>query len=108
MAATNKADPNNPLVTKFKSLGLPQAKAVEAAKSPKSAAILQDLIDNYALVNEKGGLDEKTAGLVVALSGNLSKTDSVGEAEKKYVLDKILEGKLKSVDQVLGASPSVS
>lgn len=102
MASTIKAAPPTPLISQFKSLGLSQAKAVEAAKSPKSAAILKDLIEKYALVNEKGGLDEKQASLVVALSGNLAKSEATGEAEQKYMLDKILEGKLKSVDQVSG------
>lgn len=94
------ADPSGPLVTLFKSLGLGQAKALEAAKSPKSAAILKELIEKYSLT----GLDEKTAGLVAALAGSLSKTGNVGDEERKYVLDSILEGKLKSVDQVAGAS----
>lgn len=98
MATPAKADPPNPHVSLFKSFGLSQAKALEAAKSPKSASILQEIIEKYSLSN----LDEKQAGLVAAFSGFLAKSDSTREPERKYVLDKILEGKLKSVDQVSG------
>lgn len=104
--ATSKTDPTlNPLVSLFKSLGLTQAKALEAAKSPKSAAVLQDLIEKHSLV---GRTDEKQASLVVALAGQLSKSENVGEPERKYVIDKILEGDLKSVDQVTGMYESLS
>ncbi|KAF8917880.1 tRNA synthetases class I, catalytic domain-containing protein [Mucidula mucida] len=104
MAPPSKPDSSNPLVSLFKSLGLSQAKAAEAAKSPKSAAILKELIEKYSLVSDQGGLDEKHANLVVALSGNLAKSESIGDAEQKYIIDKILEDKLKSVDQVSAAS----
>ncbi len=106
MAPPSKPDSSNPLISLFKSLGLSQAKAAEAAKSPKSAAILKELIEKYSLVSDQGGLDEKHANLVVALSGSLTKSESIGDAEQKYIIDKILEDKLKSVDQVSGASPS--
>ena len=54
-----------PLVSLFKSIGLTQAKAVEAAKSAKSANALKDLIESYSLV---GKLDDKQAVLVAALA----------------------------------------
>ncbi|KAK0206347.1 glutamine-tRNA ligase [Desarmillaria ectypa] len=103
--AASKTDPTlNPLVSLFKSLGLTQAKALEAAKSPKSAAVLQYLIEKYSLV---GRTDEKQASLVVALAGQLAKSEKVGESERKYIIDKILEGDLKSVDQVTVATKYV-
>ena len=81
----------------FKSIGLTQAKAAEAAKSPKSAGILTELIEKHNLVNK--GLEEKQTGLVAALAVQGGK---VGEAERGYVLDAVLDGRLKSVDQVNG------
>jgi hypothetical protein len=40
--------------------------------------------------------------LIVALAGSLAKTDGVNLPERDYVVNKILDGKLKSVDQVSG------
>ncbi|KAG7449026.1 glutaminyl-tRNA synthetase [Guyanagaster necrorhizus] len=103
--ATSQTDPAlNPVVPLFKSLGLTQAKALEAAKSPKSATVLKDIIEKYSLV---GRADEKQGSLVVALAGQLAKSENVGEPERKYVIDKILEGDLKSVDQVTVATKYV-
>jgi glutaminyl-tRNA synthetase len=90
----------DPLVTLFKSVGLSQSKAIEANKNPKSAVVLQDLIEKHNLVAV--GLDEKRAVLVTAFAGNLSKSVAVGDDEKSFVVANILEGKLKSVDQVSG------
>ena len=99
MAPPNKDNASAALIPLFKSLGLPDGKALEASKS-KSAPVLKDLVETYSLT----GLDEKTAGLVAAYATSLAKTSSpVGEAERKYVLDKILDGSLKSGDQVGGA-----
>ena len=85
----------------FKSIGLTHAKAAEAAKSAKSAEILQGLIERYSLT---GRVDEKQAGLVAALAVQGTK---IGEDERGYVVDAIIDGRLKSTDQVNGASPSV-
>ena len=83
----------------FKSIGLTQAKASEAAKSTKSAALLQDLIERHALTG--GRIDEKQAGLVAALAVQGAK---VGEDERGYVVDAIICGRLKGTDQVNGTS----
>ena len=83
----------------FKSIGLSQAKASEAAKNAKSAALLQDLIERHALTG--GRIDEKQAGLVAALAVQGAK---VGEDERGYVVNAIIDGRLKSTDQVNGAS----
>jgi glutaminyl-tRNA synthetase len=85
----------------FKSIGLTQAKAAEAAKSAKSAELLQGLIERYSLT---GRVDEKQAGLVAALAVQGTK---IGEDERGYVVNAIIDGRLKSTDQVNGASPSV-
>ncbi|KAG6337226.1 hypothetical protein ID866_1856 [Astraeus odoratus] len=84
----------------FKSIGLSQSKAAEAAKNPRSAAVLRDLIESYSLATP--GLSEKQAVLVSALAVQLSKTQNVGPAERAYIVKAIREEKLKSVDQVNG------
>jgi len=90
------------LISLFKSIGLTQAKAAEATKSPKAATTLKDLIAKYSLTTR--GLDEKQAGLIAALAGQLIKSSNVDGEKEEYVLNKILDGSLKSVDQVLGRS----
>lgn len=91
---------SDPLVSLFKSIGLTQAKAQEAAKSPKGAAILKDIIESYHTVSS-GELNGKQAGLIVALSGALAKA-SIDPTERDYLIATILDNKLKSVDQVTG------
>jgi glutaminyl-tRNA synthetase len=83
----------------FTSIGLTQAKASEAAKSAKSAGLLQSLIERHALTG--GRIDEKQAGLVAALAIQGAK---IGEDEQGYVVNAIIDGRLKSTDQVNGAS----
>lgn len=91
---------SDPLVDLFKSIGLTQAKANEAKKNPKSAAILKDLIEKHNLTAV--GLDEKQAVLITAFAGNISKVSELGDDETSLVVKQILERRLKSVDQVLG------
>jgi len=91
---------NEPLIHLFQSIGLTQSKALEAVKSAKPAAILKEIIDENEIIAR--GLDEKRAGLLVALSNALSKSPSTSKPEKDYVLARILNGDLKSVDQVNG------
>lgn len=85
-------------VSLFKSAGLPQSKAVEAAKNVKGAAILRDLILSHNLVS--AGLSEKQAVLVSALALQLGKAQNAGIEARAYITKAILEEKLKSVDQV--------
>lgn len=102
MSKSIKLDPaTDPLIPLFKSIGLSQAKAQEAAKSPKSAAILKDIIDGYPQI-AKGDLDEKRASLTVALAGALAKSETVGLAERDHIITTIIEGNLKTTDQVAG------
>lgn len=86
----------------FKSIGLTQAKASEAAKNAKSAALLRGLIEQHALAG--GRIDEKQAGLVAALAVQGAK---IGEDERGYVVRAIIDGRLKSTDQVNGASQRI-
>src|SRR3954470_21263846 len=88
----------------FQSIGLSKPKATEAVKSPKSAAVLQDLIETHHLPSR--GLGDKQAGLVLTYAIHLAKSASpadVREVEKeRMVVDGIVGGQLKSVDQVNG------
>lgn len=99
--APSKDDPAaRELITLFTSIGLTRAKAAEAAKSAKSAAVLKALIETHDVAAKK--LDEKQAGVVVALAITLSKVDSVGAGVEEYIVSKIADGDLKSIDQVNG------
>lgn len=94
------ADPSSdPTIALFKSLGLPQSKAIEANKNPKVAGILRQLIETHNLT----GLDEKRAVLITALAGNSAKVE-LGQEESDFIVKYVLDGKLKSVDQVSGES----
>ncbi|KAJ4478315.1 glutamine-tRNA ligase [Lentinula aciculospora] len=95
---TKEVKLDDPSITLFKSIGLSQAKAIEASKSPKSAAELKNLIDEHSLASRVS--DEKQAGLIAALAGQLAKSNGIDAQSKGYVLETILDGKLKSVDQV--------
>ena len=85
------------LIELFKKIGLTQAKAAEAAKSAKSATTLKGIIETHDLVSKT--LDEKQAVLLAALAVQGSK---LGDAERNYAVSAILDGRLKSTDQVGG------
>lgn len=101
MSKATKDKAQDPVVPLLKSIGLSEAKAVEAAKSPKIAAELKDIIEAYGL-HTKEKLDDKQAGLIVALGGALVKSDKIAEEARAYVVSKIVGGQLKTVDQVTG------
>ena len=86
----------------FEAIGLPHAKAVEAAKSAKQAAALKDIIEKYQLDKREPKLEEKQAGLISALAGQVAKAQNTTEEARDFVVDKILEGKLKTTDQAVG------
>jgi len=96
-----KFDPNDPavveLVTLFKQIGLPDAKATDAARTPKNASALKDLIIANDLTSKN--VDEKKAPLLVALSISGSK---LGPEERAYAANAIVDGKLKTTDQLNG------
>lgn len=96
------SDPSvDALVALFQSIGLPKPKAQEATKSPKSAAILKELVDTFPVLSTSG-LDEKQATLVGATAIAISKSSGVGKDEREYVITQIIAGDLKTVDQVNG------
>lgn len=85
------------LIQLFKKIGLTQAKAAEAAKSPKSASTLKGIIESHDLINKN--LDEKQAVLLAALAVQGSK---LGDGERTYAVAAILDGRLKTTDQAGG------
>jgi glutaminyl-tRNA synthetase len=94
--------PTDEWVPLFQSIGLSQAKAQEAAKSPKNAAALKNIIENHPVLSQNG-LDEKQAGLIVTLAGTLAKSSGVvRHGETEVIISNILHGKLKTVDQISG------
>src|SRR4051812_11246876 len=98
MPAAPKADPAiDSLVSLFKSIGLAPVKAQETAKS-KNAASLKDIIEKHPSVSNSA-LDEKRAGLIVTLAAALNKSE-IGLDEREFVIEKIIGGQLKFVDQV--------
>jgi len=98
--APPKSTASDSSIPLFKSIGLTQAKAAEAAKNAKIADALRNLIVSYDLTTAH--LDEKQATLITALAGQLVKAESVGSIEQDFAVRAILQAKLKSVDQVNG------
>ena len=101
MAPKGDAPETAELIELFKKIGLTQAKAAEAAKSAKGASTLKSIIETHDLVNR--GLDEKQAVLLAALAVQGSK---LGDAERNYAVGAVLDGRLKTTDQVAGESHS--
>lgn len=89
------------LIAAFKSLGLAESKAVEAARSPKNAASLKVLIDQADLTTQN--LDDKRASLIVSLSIGAGK---LPDEAKLYAVQAIVDGRLKSAEQVSGVFDS--
>ncbi|KAJ7781056.1 glutamine-tRNA ligase [Mycena metata] len=104
MSKPAKADPAaDPVVPLLTSIGLSQAKAIEAVKSPKIAAELKDIVETYGLHTRAEKLDDKQASLVVALAGQLVKSDPIAEDGRAYVVQRIVDARLKTVEQVTAA-----
>ncbi|KAL5527371.1 hypothetical protein ACEPAG_6162 [Sanghuangporus baumii] len=97
-----KFDPNDPEIAKlidlFQSIGFSKPKATETAKSAKNAATLKDIIENNKLANKVS--DEKKATLLSTLAVQASK---LGDSEKSYLVNTILDSRLKSSEQVSAA-----
>ncbi|PPQ77709.1 hypothetical protein CVT25_011144 [Psilocybe cyanescens] len=102
MSKAPKADAQlDPLVPLFKSMGLTQAKAIEATKAPKSAAVLQDIIDSNT--DAVTGLEEKQATLIANLAVVISKAGPIAPEGRDYVLKAVLDSRLKTIDQITAA-----
>ncbi|EJD01141.1 glutaminyl-tRNA synthetase [Fomitiporia mediterranea MF3/22] len=100
--APPKFDPNDPevveLIDLFQAVGFTKAKATETAKSPKNALALKDIIEKNNLRERND--DDKKASL---LSGLAIQGSKLGDAEKRYIVEAILDGRLKSSEQVSAA-----
>ena len=88
------------LTAKFETIGLNQAKAKDAAKSAKIAEPLKRLVETFKL--SERSVNDKQASLLVHFAPPSSKL--AGDRERGYIIDKIVDGKLKSTDQVNGES----
>ncbi|KAH9927193.1 uncharacterized protein BXZ73DRAFT_102780 [Epithele typhae] len=85
------------LVEFFKKIGHTQFKAAETAKNPKNAATLRAIADGHKLTDQPP--DE---GLAVLLATLTVQSAKLGEAERKYAIGVVSDGRLKSTDQVSG------
>jgi len=100
LQSMSKSESSVDLIILFTKIGLSKAKAEEAAKSPKSSAILKEIIEcNNDVLS---GIDEKKATLLSNLSIALSKTSDIDVVRRDYVVKAILESKLATVDQISG------
>ena len=95
---TPTAEEIDVLKAKFEAIGLNQAKAKDAAKSPKIAEPLKHLVETFKL--SERSINDKQASLLVHFAPPSSKL--AGDQERGYIVDKIVDGKLKSTDQVNG------
>ena len=90
------------LAAKFETIGLNQAKAKDAAKSSKIAEPLKHLVETFKL--SERSVNDKQASLLVHFAPPSSKIRD--DQERRYIVDRIIDGKLKSTDQVNG-KPSI-
>ena len=88
------------LVELFKKIGLTQSKAAEAAKSAKSATALRAIVDAHALATREPPLEEKQAVLLAALA--VQSAGKLADGERDYAVGAVLDGRLKTTDQVAG------
>ncbi|KAH8113221.1 glutaminyl-tRNA synthetase [Phellopilus nigrolimitatus] len=97
-----KFDLNDPEVSKlidlFQTIGFTKAKATETAKSTKNASALKEIIEKNNL--SERSVDDKKASLI---SGLAVQGSNLGKAEKSYIVDAILDERLKSAEQVSAA-----
>lgn len=96
-----KFDPTKPenaaLISAFAALGLSTNSATELVRTPKSGKVFQALVDEHSLSGQT--FEEKQANALVKLSATGSK---LSPEARKYVVDRIVSGDLKSPDQVAG------
>ncbi|KZS88346.1 glutaminyl-tRNA synthetase [Sistotremastrum niveocremeum HHB9708] len=97
-----KFDPTDPetsaLISLFQTIGLSGPKATDAARNPKNAASLKELIEQNDL--KESGLTEKDGALIAGLAVSGAK---LGLAERSYAARAIVDGRLKTTDQVTAA-----
>lgn len=106
----NASDPETAAqISAFKSIGLSDAKALEVARASKQATILKSLIDHpdadldLRKAYANGELDDKKSALVLSLCVASASAAKLTEEGRKYALRAILDGRLKSNEQVSAA-----
>lgn len=96
-----KFNPDDPetaeLIMLFQTIGFSKAKATETAKNAKNASALKEIIQKNDLSSRN--VDDKKGSLLAGLASQGSK---LGGAEKQYITEAILDGRLKSTEQVSG------
>src|ERR1700742_1651198 len=101
MPPKTKFDPNDPavasIIAQFQSIGLTQAKATDVARNPKNATSLRELVEQNSLQDK--GLDPKRGSLLTTLAVSGQQVDHSG---RNYICNAIIDGRLKSEDQVSG------
>lgn len=98
----SKPDPaisNAELASLFTKIGLTKARAEEAIKSPKSAAILKEIIESNPGIASVG---ENKIALLPSLSVALSKSTGIDLDRRDYAVKAILDSKLTTLDQISG------
>lgn len=101
MAPKAKFNPDDPTtlatISLFASIGVTHTKATETARNTRNAASLKEIIDRNELTTKE--LDEKQGDLVLHLAVQGTK---IGPDERDYVAKAIVDGRLKTNDQVTG------
>ena len=106
--APPKFDKSSPEVTRRialfqQAVGFTEAKAIEACKNVKNAAAFEDLIQQSNLPERN--VDDKKGSLLNHLASQGANLDNAG---RSYIVESVLDGRLKSTDQVTGTSPSLT
>jgi glutaminyl-tRNA synthetase len=87
------------LIDLFQTIGFTKAKATETCKNPKIAASLKVIIEENGLGEKDVG--DKKASLISHLA---VKGGTLDNPSKNYIVNAILDDRLKSTDQVTGMS----
>lgn len=85
------------LTAYFQSCGFSEMRAVESAKGKAGAQAHAFFVANEL---EKKGTTDKQGHFALAIA----KEVKLGEAERSYALEAVVDGRLKAVDQVTGES----
>jgi len=99
MSKPEPATANAELVSLFTKIGLTKARAEEIIKSPKSAAILKEIIESNPGITS---FDDKKITLLPSLSIALSKSTGIDPVRRDYAVKAILDSKLTTIDQISG------
>lgn len=99
-----KVDLKDPAVAKlvelFATISLTGSRATETLSNPKHAAAVENAITELDLSSK--AIDAKASALIVAATSPKSNLD---KPKRDYLVGRILDGSLKSTDQVNGELP---